>query len=97
MYKSVVTELAHQDLDKIVSYIVVELVNPKAAGDLLDEVDKCYRYLKSNAWMYGKCQNKRLDKEGYRRASIRNYLVVYKIYEDSKIVNIMPCIVLFIN
>jgi len=42
MYKLVITELAHQDLDKIVSYIAVDLVNPIAAGDFLDEVDKCY-------------------------------------------------------
>jgi plasmid stabilization system protein ParE len=41
MYKLIVTELAHQDLDKIVSYIAVELVNPIAATNFLDEVDKC--------------------------------------------------------
>ncbi|MFZ5986616.1 MAG: type II toxin-antitoxin system RelE/ParE family toxin [Bacillota bacterium] len=89
MYKLVITELAHQDLDKIVSYIAVELVNPIAAGNFLDEVDKCYGHLKSNPWMYGKCQNKRLEKEGYRKAPIKNYLLVYKIDEVSKTVNIM--------
>ncbi len=89
MYKLIVTELAHHDLDKIVSYITVELVNPMAATDFLDEVDKCYGFLKSNPWMYEKCQNKRLEKEGYRRAPIKNYLLVYKIDEESKKVNIL--------
>jgi plasmid stabilization system protein ParE len=86
MYKLNITELAHQDLDKIVSYIAVELVNPIAAGNFLDEIDQCYGFLKSNPWMYGKCQNKRLDKEGYRRAPIKNYLLIYKIDEESKMV-----------
>ncbi|MFZ3132989.1 MAG: type II toxin-antitoxin system RelE/ParE family toxin [Desulfosporosinus sp.] len=89
MYKLIITELAHQDLDKIVSNIAVELVNPTAAGVFLDEVDKCFGYLKSNPLMYGKCQNKRLEKEGYRRALIKNYLLVYKINEESNIVSIM--------
>ena len=89
MYKLIITELAHQDLDKIVSYIAVELVNPIAAGNFLDEVDKCYGFLKFNPWMYEKCQNKRLEKEGYRRAPIKNYLVVYKIEEESKTVIIL--------
>jgi plasmid stabilization system protein ParE len=89
MYKLVITELTHEDLDKIVLYIAVELVNPIAAGDFLDGVNKCYGYLKSNPCMYEKCQNKRLEKEGYRRAPIKNYLLVYKINGESKTVNIM--------
>lgn len=89
MYKLKISELAHQDLDKIVSYIVVQLANPKAAGDFLDEVDKCYGYLKSNPFMYAKCQDKRLEREGYRKVSIKNYVLVYKIDEISKTVNIL--------
>lgn len=42
MYKLLITELAHQDLDSIVSYIAVQLTNPKAAGDFLDEVTALY-------------------------------------------------------
>ncbi|MDD4802147.1 MAG: type II toxin-antitoxin system RelE/ParE family toxin [Syntrophomonas sp.] len=56
MYKLKVSELAHQDLDKVVSYIAVQLANPKAAGDFLAELDKCYGYLRSNPLMYAKCQ-----------------------------------------
>ena len=44
MYKVLITELAQRDLDAIVEYISVQLSNPIAAGDLLDEVDKCYSY-----------------------------------------------------
>lgn len=89
MYKLVITELAHQDLDSIVSYIAVQLSNAKAAGDFLDEVTVCYGFLKSNPMMYERCQDRRLGEEGYRKALIKNYVLVYKINEESKIVSIM--------
>ena len=89
MYKLVITELAHQDLDRIVSYIVVQLSNSKAAGDFLDEVTACYGFLKSTPMMYERCQDRRLGQEGYRKAVIKNYVIVYKINEASKTVSIM--------
>ncbi|MEW6696264.1 MAG: type II toxin-antitoxin system RelE/ParE family toxin [Bacillota bacterium] len=89
MFKLLVSELAHRDLDNIISYIAVQLANPKAAGDFLDELEKCYGYLKSNPMMYAKCQNKRLEKEGYRRVLIKNYVLVYKVNEASKTVSIL--------
>lgn len=89
MYKLVITELAHQDLESIVSYIAVQLSNAKAAGDFLDEVTACYGFLKSNPMMYERCQDRRLGEEGYRKAVIKNYVLVYRINEESKIVSIM--------
>ena len=89
MYKLNVSELAHKDLDKIVSYIAVQLANPSAASDFLDDLDKCYGYLKSNPMMYAKCQDKRLEIEGYRKVIIKNYVLVYKVNEDSKTVSIL--------
>jgi toxin ParE1/3/4 len=46
MYKLVITELAHQDMDNIASYIAIQLANPAAASDYLGKVDKCYSFLK---------------------------------------------------
>ena len=89
MYKLVITELAHQDLDRIVSYIVVQLSNSKAAGDFLDEVTACYGFLKSTPMMYERCQDRRLGEERYRKAVIKNYVLVYKISANYCIVNIM--------
>lgn len=89
MYKLKISELAHKDLDKIVSYIVVQLANPKAASDFLDEVEKCYDYIRNNPMMYTECQDMRLKEEGYRKISIKNYVLIYKINEISKTVNIL--------
>ena len=89
MYKLAISEFAHQDLNNIVDYIAIQLVNPTAAGDFLDEVDKCYGYLKNNPMMYSKCQDRRLEKESYRKAVIKNYVLVYKVDDKSKTVNIL--------
>ena len=89
MYKINVSELAHHDLDRIASYITVNLASPMATTNFLDEVEKCYDHLKHNPYMYAKCQNMRLKKEEYRKIPIKNYLLVYKIIEKNKTVNIL--------
>lgn len=81
-----VTELANQDLDSITEYIAVQLANPSAAAGFLNEVEKCYQNLKRMPMMYEKCRDKRLKHEGYRRAVIKNYILVYKIQEDEQTV-----------
>lgn len=89
MYELCVSELAHRDLDRIVSYIAVQLANPMAASDFLDEVGTRYAYLRSSPMMYSECQDKRLRAEGYRKVVIKNYVLVYKIDEASKTVNVL--------
>jgi len=89
MYKLILSELAHQDLDDIVFHIAVKLANPTAAKNFIDELDKCYSYLKDNPMMYEKCRDERLEEEGYRKAVIKNYTLVYKINEDAKTVNVV--------
>ena len=38
--------------------------------------------------MYGACHDPRLNKEGYRRAPVKKYLVVFKIHEDANDVHV---------
>lgn len=86
MYSLVVSDLAHRDLDNIVSYIAVQLANPIAATNLLDEVEKCYGGLKSNPLMFERCHDGLLEKEGYRKVTIKNYVMVYKVEEAARTV-----------
>lgn len=84
MYKLIISELAHTDLDNIVSYIAIELANPMAAANLLDEVEKCYAYLKNNPFIYEKCHDTFLEKKNYRKATIKNYVLVYMVDEANR-------------
>jgi len=86
MYSLLVSELADKDLDSIVSYIAVQLANPIAATNLLDEIEKCYAYLKSNPFIYERCHDAYLDKKGYRKVTIKNYVLVYMIDEANRTV-----------
>jgi plasmid stabilization system protein ParE len=86
VYRLVVSELAHSDLDNIVSYIAVQLANPTAAANFLDEVEKCYGCLKSNPLMYERCQDAYLARAGYRKAAVKNYVLVYKVDEVARAV-----------
>lgn len=88
MYKLIISELAYNDLDGIVSYIAVELANPIAAANFLKEVDKCYDYLRNTPYMYEQCHDPRLKKENYRRVTLNNYVLLYKVAEVTKTVSI---------
>ena len=84
MYKLVVTKIAHDDLNRIVTYIAVHLANPTAATSFLEQVEKCYNNLKENPFMYEGCRDARLTKEGYRKASLKGYVLIYKVDEQTK-------------
>ncbi|MCL2080877.1 MAG: type II toxin-antitoxin system RelE/ParE family toxin [Oscillospiraceae bacterium] len=84
MYRVDASGRAEKDLDKIIEYIIVKLSAPQAASDLLDKIYACYDSLEKNPYIYEECRDLRLKSEGYRRAVINNYILVYKIYENTK-------------
>ena len=86
MYKLDVSDLAEQDLDRIVAYIAEKLLAPKAASDFVDAVFDCYDNLENNPYIYEQCRDLKLKNEGYRRAVIKNYIFIFKIHEESKTV-----------
>ena len=88
-YKVESTPLANHDLDEILNYMVKELDNPSAAADFLDEVGLRYENLAKMPQMYERCYDMRLKTLGYRRVTIKNYVMIYKIAEGLKTVFIL--------
>lgn len=88
-YRIVETELALQDLDNILEYIAVSLSNPTAAADFADAVEDCYSALEEMPLMFEFCRNPRLRAQGYHKAVIKNYVMVYKLDERAKAVQVM--------
>jgi len=86
MYDLEVSDKAEDDLDKIISYIADNLASPQAAASFADEVYECYERLEENPYLFEECRDVKLKKEGYRRAVIKSYVVVYKIYDEQKLV-----------
>lgn len=84
MYKLKITEAAQKDIENAAEYIATQLDNAKAAVDFLDEVDRCYSRLRENPYIFAKSSDARLESEGFRKARVKNYLIMFKIREDKK-------------
>ena len=84
MYSLDITDHAEEDLAKIITYIAESLNAPKAASDFADKVYDCYDRLEENPYIYEECRDAHLKKEGYRRAVISNYVMLYRIDENNK-------------
>jgi len=83
-YKLIVSKEAHTDVDQIARYISLDLCNPSAASTFLDRVEKSYRTITENPYLYALCDDKRLQFKGYRKVIINNYLILYRIDEEKK-------------
>ncbi|MBR1534765.1 MAG: type II toxin-antitoxin system RelE/ParE family toxin [Ruminococcus sp.] len=88
-YNLVITNDANDELDKIVDYIAVNLQNPKAASDFLDQVESSYDLLIDNPRIYQLCDYPTFKEKQYRKVVINNYIMIYKIDETTDIVNVM--------
>ena len=88
-YKIIETELAQQDLNDIVDYIICSLENPSAAATLLDEVEACYNTLERHPMVFEACHDPHLKALNYRKAIIRNYIMIYKVSEPTRTVSVM--------
>ena len=85
-YKVITTPYSEQDLDAILRYMVEELHAPMAAADFADAVDACYVRLSEMPALYELCRNPRLASQGFRRAVIKHYVMIYEIDEQEKAV-----------
>lgn len=89
MYKLIVTSNFETQLDIIVRYISDNLKSPIAATNFLDDIFKCYEHLENSPQIYECCRDNRLNKMGYRRAIVNNYVIIYRIDEKNNIVYIL--------
>ena len=85
-YKILTTVYSEQDLDSILGYMIRELHAPQAATDFADAVGACYDRLSEMPALYELCRNPRLASQGFRRAVIKHYVMIYEIDEQEKAV-----------
>lgn len=88
-YKLLISKDAHDDTSGIAKYIAHELKNPQAAVSFLDDVDESYCRVVANPRLYALCNDARLERMGYRKIVIKNYLILYRIDEGNKTVYIV--------
>ena len=89
VYKLLITPSALDELSEIVDYISNNLDNPFSAADFLDKVGECYHRLKDNPKIYQLCDYQNFKEKGYRKAVIKNYVLIYRIDEETNTVYIL--------
>ncbi len=89
-YNVRIMEKAEQDLSEIVTYISETLCNPQADDSLLAEFLEEKENISENPYMYPLSNDLHLQAEGYHRFLFKkNYVALYLIDDDKKIVSIM--------
>lgn len=84
-----VLPLAQSDIDGALKYIAVELVNPKAALDLLDGFRQCFQNLKKFPFSGSELKANGSLKYAYRWILVDSYLVFYTVNEPDERVIVM--------
>ena len=83
------TEKAEQDLEEILRYISVDLVNPTAAQNLgrkiFEKIDVVRVFPDSGAPI----DNEFLADKAVRKLSVDNYVIYYKAHYDEKVISIL--------
>ena len=88
MYKLIITKDAQHELDEIDNYITLQLCNPEAALDFLQDLAECYQNLAEHPYMYQASNDAHLKAKGYRKAVIKNYILLYKVDDVAETVTI---------
>ena len=77
---------------EIVSYIVNELKNPIAAKNLLTKIESSFETISYNPLAFALCKDKHLHDGGYRKITVDNYIIFYRVDNECNTVYIMRVI-----
>lgn len=76
-YRVYESETARKELFRIVDYVEYVLVNPQAAEGIAAAYIALSKKLERFPDMYPACNEPRLHRDGYRKASVGSYVVIY--------------------
>ena len=82
MHKIVYLPLAEEDILAAVDYISFTLDAPKAASDLLDELDKTVALLAEFPYSCELYRTERPMKDELRKVAVKGYVLYYAVFQD---------------
>ena len=86
MYHIDITEPAVNDINEAIKYITEQLLNPTAAGKLVDDAESAIYSLTEMPQRHALAKDDDLARLGLRFIPVNNYLVFYIIREEKKTV-----------
>ena len=87
-YNVSITDPAEDDLDEIIQYISEQLSAPTAALRLADAFAEAFVDLETMPDKYPLVPDERLAAMGYRKRSVKNYFVFFKIKDANSMVGV---------
>lgn len=87
-YKILVSESYQRDLQNIIYYISHNFDAPYSALELLNEIEKTISRLTTVPYCYSLVEDSYLRLKEFRKCLVKNYIIFYKIHEQSKTIMI---------
>lgn len=87
-YRVDVSELAENDLRDIVRYIASQLSAPVSALHMMELLEEAMAGLSDMPQRCPLVADQRLSQMGYRKLTVKNYIVFFSIDEKNKVVDI---------
>lgn len=87
-YRVDISDPAESDLGDIIRYIASQLSAPLSALHLMELLEESMEDLSDMPQRYPFVSDERLAQMGYRKLSVKNYIVFFSIDEKDKVVDI---------
>ena len=78
--------LFHDDLDKIIDYIALELKNIAAAKQLINDIEAAIKQQQAHPLQYATYKSINKRRNPYRRIIVGNFLIFYVVIDDAMII-----------
>ena len=88
-YKVKFTPLADNDMDGVYQYIFDTLNAPMAAENLIEEIEQKTKRLEDMPYSCAAVDDELLKAKGYRKLVVKNFIALYVVSDDEKLVTIM--------
>jgi len=82
MYKLKLSNYLYEDITSSYNYIKYVLQNPIAAQKLKNEIQKSFKKIKENPFIYPAVPVEHLASKGYRFIMVKNYMLFFKVNEN---------------
>ena len=96
-YQVLISPKAFRDLDEIYTYIKEELFAENAALQLVEEIEQAILSLDTMPYKNPERKVGRYAGQGYRQIFVKNWIIIYRIEENSGIVVIITVVYMHRN
>ncbi len=84
-FSLIISHSAEAKIDSIIRYIAIELSNPTAARNVLNDIEKAYVKLENSADVFPLCYDPVLFERGYHKYILpkHDYVIIYSIRDNT--------------